>query len=326
MNLIDIANKFIENGFSVIPVNEKKIPILPANHPFFERAMTTREVGRHFKDAWGIALITGGKWGVEIIDVDAKYDLSGDLMTRYKQIVGATLLKKCYIQTTMNGGYHLIYRCKNFEPNQKLALRNTTDDEKYNTYLDVYTKTGLHEEGFKAAVNSKTLVLLETRGSGSATKGGGYGLISPTKGYTKISGKIDWITTDERNKLIEGARQLNEVENFKTDYNIVRTVRNNGDDNPFEKYNEQYSGLDILLNHGWKVVKETSGEVRIKRPGVTDSQSSALWNKQKGFLKVFSTSSDFDTMHVYNSVSIFIQLECNGDTKLAYIKLKEMGL
>ena len=326
MDLIQIANKFIENGFSVIPVNERKIPILAPNHPFFERTMTSREVNRYFKDAWGIALVTGGKWGVEIIDVDAKYDLSGNLMTRYKEIAGASLMKKCYIQTTMNGGYHLIYRCKNFEANQKLALRNTTDEEKYKVYMDVYEKTGLHEEGFKSAVNSKTLVLLETRGSGSFTKGGGYGLISPTKGYTKISGKIDWLTPEERNFLIEAARQLNEVESFKTDYNIIRTVKNNGDDNPFEKYNEQYCGLDVLLSHGWSMVKETANEARIKRPGSADSQSSALWNKNKKFLKVFSTSSDFDTMNVYNSVSIFIQLECNGDTKLAYIKLKEMGL
>lgn len=324
-NLIEIANRFTENGFSVIPVNDKKIPLLYPNHPFFEKAMTPREVDKYFKDAWGIAVVTGGKWCVEVIDADLKYQQDRDLMKDFKDIVGEELMKKVYIQTTMNKGYHLIYKCKNFEPNQKLALRNTTDEEKYDIYLDVYEKTGVHEEGFKAAVNSKTLVLWETRG-GTTNKGGGYALISPTKGYTKISGKIDWITAQERNKLIEAARQLNEVESFKTDYNIIRTVKNNGDDNPFEKYNEKYSGLEVLLSHGWKVVKETSGEVRIKRPGVTDSQSSALWNKQKNFLKVFSTSSDFDTLHVYNSVSIFIQMECGGDTKLAYIKLKEMGL
>lgn len=326
MNLIEIANKFIANDFSVIPVNEKKIPILFPSHPFFERAMTPREVNKYFKNAWGIALVTGGCWCVEIVDIDAKYDLSGDLMTRYKKIVGAALMKKCYIQTTMNGGYHLIYRCENFEANQKLALRNTTDEEKYDVYLEVYKKTGLHAEGFKSAMNSNTLVLLETRGSSSKEKGGGYGLISPTKGYTKVAGKIDWITPEERNILIEAARSLNEVETFHVDYNIIKTVKNNGDDNPFEKYNERYCGLDVLLSHGWTMVRETPNEARIKRPGSADSQSSALWNKQKGFLKVFSTSSDFDTMNVYNSVSIFIQLECNGDTKLAYIKLKEMGL
>ena len=325
MNLIEIANKFIANDFSVIPVNEKKIPILFPNHPFFERAMTPREVNKYFKNAWGIALVTGGKWCVELQDADLKYQQGRDLMKDFKEIVGVKLMKKCYIQTTMNGGYHLIYRCKNFEANQKLAMRNTTDEEKYDIYLDVYKKTGLHEEGFKAAVNSKTLVLWETRG-GTVNKGGGYGLISPTKGYTKVAGKIDWITPEERNILIEAARSLNEVETFHVDYNIIKTVKNNGDDNPFEKYNERYCGLDVLLSHGWTMVRETPNEARIKRPGSADSQSSALWNKQKGFLKVFSTSSDFDTMNVYNSVSIFIQLECNGDTKLAYIKLKEMGL
>ncbi len=330
-DLINIAKKFIENDFSVIPVNEKKIPLLHANHPFFERTMTPREVDKYFKNAWGIAIVAGGKWCIEILDCDIKYDLSGTLMSRFKNIAGEELMKKCFIQTTMNGGYHLIYRCKNFEPNQKLAMRYTTDEEKYKIYLDVYKKTGLHEEGFKAALNSKTLVLLETRGGtplkeNSVCKGGGYALINPTPGYTKISGKINWITDDERNTLISAARQLNEVETFKSDINIIRTIKNNGDDNPFDRYNEQYDGLDVLLSHGWTMVKDGSNEARIKRPGSTDSQSSALWNKQKKFLKVFSTSSDFDTLNIYNSVSIFIQMECNGDTKLAYVKLKEMGL
>lgn len=325
MDLIQIAKEYIKAGCSVIPVNENKIPTVPKDHPFFSRVMTDVEVEKYFKKVFGIGIVAGGVWQIEIIDFDLKYDLSGTVMSRYKELVGEELIKKVYLQQTRSGGYHMIYKCDKFEPNQKLALRYTTEEEKYKVYAERYVETDSHHEGFKAACNHKTLVLIETRG-GTQEKGGGYALIAPTPMYKPIGGKINKITPEERDILIESARQLNEVHEFKKDYSIIRTIRSNNDDNPFEKYNEKYDGVDLLLSHGWTAEKPHGNQIRLKRPGQTHSNSSGIWNTDKKFLKVFSTSTSFDVSNAYSAVDLFVELECAGDTREAYKKLKEMGL
>lgn len=78
----------------------------------------------------GLGVICGGVSGqLEVIDIDTKYDLSGKLFEDFMvevQQADASLASKLLIATTINGGYHIYYRCENVGGNQKLASRPTT--------------------------------------------------------------------------------------------------------------------------------------------------------------------------------------------------------
>src|SRR5690606_27496311 len=120
---------------------------------------------------------------------------------------------------TMSGGYHFIYRCKEIGGNQKLANRETTEDERKKTYESVYEKEYnsfppdeskeseyrklAHDKAFKAMANDKVRVLIETRGEG------GQIACYPTPKYELVRGDfstIQEITPEERQILFDIGR------------------------------------------------------------------------------------------------------------------------
>ena len=262
--------------------------------------------------------------GVEGIDFDLKYDLTGTLIQRYKEIVNElcpSLLSRLVIQKTMNNGFHLIYKCEKIEGNQKLANRDTTYEEKEATYQLNIEKGKSEDEARKASKNDKVRVLIETRGEG------GYFMIYPSKGYGLAKGSftnIPTITPDERDILINTARTFNErlaeVEVKQSEKQVEGYTIT-----PLDDYNERGDVVGVLINNGWTIVGEKGDKVLVKRSGHTTSAHSGNFDKKLRWFSVFSTSTEFEPQKAYKPATVYAMLECNGDYSRAAAQLNAAG-
>ena len=93
---------------------------------------------------------------------------------------------------------------------------------------------------------------------------------------------------------------------------------------PWDDFNDRGDWQSVLVKHYWKIVGERGTRINVQRPGAT-SPISGNFNKNYNLLRVFSTSSIFESDRSYNPFSIYAMLECGGDHKKAAIELKEMG-
>lgn len=315
------------DGLQFIPVNELKQPLV--------KGWQTTIKKHDLSNVIGVGLVCGEPSGnVECIDLDLKYSLDKDLFLKYKKAVkeaNDSLLNKLVVQKTKNGGYHLIYRCKEISGNLKLANRNTTDEEKADTYKRVYDaeiiKSTEDEKAksiaTKAANNDKVRVLFETRGIG------GQFVCHPSSGYEFIFGDIQSITEitpEEREILHSIARSFNEVfsEYILPKKEVGELPKIKGKSS-FDDYNDRGDVVNLLGNHGWKVVGKRGNKVILLRPGQTSSQSSGNYDYAKKWFSVFSTSTEFDPQHAYQPYAVFAYLECNKNFSEASKKLYEMG-
>lgn len=312
-----IAHKYRENGISVIPVNSTKQSTVKWTE-FKDKLISAEQIDRFVKDdTYGLALICGGVNSIECLDIDLKYSLTGTLYDDLKKKIPVDILKKMWVQSTPSGGYHWIYKCETIEGNLKLSNRLTTTYEKHETYMENFANPKTRDKALSIASKDVIRVLVETRGIG------GYFVVAPTPGYERVYGKLQEITTEERDIILEAGRSFNEyVEEVR---NFEVTKFQNFEVSPFEDYNVNGDALALLLSSGWQIVSESHTNVRLRRAGSPRSQSSGLYDKHTGILNVFSTSTAFDVGKGYNPTNIFITLEANGDTKLAYKKLIELG-
>jgi len=322
----EIAHKYLENGLTTIPVGADKQPRINWIK-FQQRHITKEEIEMYFKDCHSIAVLTGGPNGLECIDLDLKYDLTGDLQSRFKDRCDTDILKKLWVQKTKSDGYHWVYKTKISEPNMQLARRPTTAYERHKTYMEAFEDPKCRDLSAKIAAQDKCRVLLETRGGiveNDAPASKGYFLVAPSPGYTYVYGKLTELTDQERNHLIETAREFNEFTQAKKNYKKDSYERND-QNNPFKNFNEQGDILGLLLDHGWEEVSNNGKYCRLRRPGKPDSKSSALLDLETKIFNVFSTSTMFNPGTAYSGSDLFIELEAEGDTSLAHSLLKERG-
>ena len=288
INLPEIAKKYYEAGLSVIPVHQNKVPI----GRWEENTKTLLPPKESFSKAEGIGLVCGEvSGGVEVIDIDQKYSIDGNLWKDYKELVentGSDVMGKVVIQKTQNGGYHVIYRCKEIQGNQKFASRFATSEE-------------LNQEP-----NRKVQGLLESRGRG------GYIMVSPSVGYEIIQGdilNIPEITSEQRDVLIVCAKSFHEVPDTipmpKPSFDGI---------NPFTEYNDTADVPDILQRHGWKYIKDVKGNQMYLRPG-SNSSWSAGWEPNKRLFRVFTSSTVFEPDKTFNPSQITCYLDFNKDFK-----------
>lgn len=312
-------------GLQFIPVNDKKVPTVKN----WQSAITKYDL----KGCWGVGLVCGiPSGGVEVIDVDQKYSLDGQLFDNYKRIIHSVdelLLKKLVVQKTKNGGFHFIYRCSKIGGNLKLANRPTTELERTETYEKTYAaevSTGVEdakavETARKAKEADKVRVLLETRGLG------GQIVCHPSPGYEMVYGdlcSISEITPEERDTLHGIARQFNQVFEEVPVPRAVKFEKTKGA-SPFDDYNERGDVVALLQEHGWKVVGNKGNKTIFLRPGQTTSQSSGNYDHEKGWFSVFTTSTEFEPQKAYRPYAVYAVLECNKDWSLAASKLLDLG-
>lgn len=321
MNFQDL-NKI--EGLQFVPVNAMKQPIVKGWQTSLEK--------HNLSNVAGVGLVCGSPSGnVECIDIDLKYSLDKKLFEKYKKAVHAAddkLLNKLVVQKTRSGGYHLIYRCSQISGNLKLANRNTTPEEKAETYKKTYDAEVLKSTedekaktiAEKAAANDKVRVLFETRGAG------GQFVVSPTEGYEFVFGdlySISEITPEERETLHSIARQFNEV--YEPIIEPKGILPKSKGKSSFEAYNASGDVLGVLQNNGWRIVGQKGKKTVFLRPGQTTAQSSGNFDHEKNWFSVFTTSTEFEPQKAYLPYAVYAVLECNKDFSLASQKLYELG-
>jgi len=325
-NILKTAKKWLKTGNPVLPITPaKKTPTIPNWRKYQKQLMTETEADNLFKDVNGMAVFCGGPWRIFCLDIDTKYDLTGNLFENFKKAVPNRILKKMMCQRTQSGGYHLV--CKipatRLFGNEKFASRYTTAYEKDTTYHEAFKNPETRDIALKIATNDKTRILLESR-SGTSEHAGGYFLISPTPGYEILGGKIQEISESDYDILIETARSFNEVINEEK---IIKDThyKTLWETTPFEHFNKEGDGLQILYDSGWTKVYSKGKDVKLKRPGSTHTKDSAVFDTESNKFFCYSTSTEFETNKAYMPSSIFIMLECEGDVIVGYDKLRKQG-
>lgn len=304
--LLVAAYEYISNGICVIPTNENKIPCIEWKK-YQDQTITIEEAEEGFEKPYAKTLsVVCGKSSknLEVIDIDTKYDLTGDLFANYMQDItdnDLELAKSLLIIQTKSGGYHIYYFCDKIEGNQKLAQRPSSDEE------------------IKLNPGDKIKVLIETRGQG------GYVVAPPSIGYKKVTGdKIPTITGEQRDILLELARSYNQVtEPPKREYIATNTTKEFFT-TPWDDYNSRGDIIGLLMQHGWSKVKENSLRSYFRRPG-KDKGISADYHHKLNLFKSFTTSSEFEVGHAYTPYGVFKILECGGDSSKAAKRLLELG-
>lgn len=307
-----------------MPVRSNKLPII--------KGWQQSQVKHDLKNCEAVGLVCGLlSGGLEVIDCDVKYDLTGRLFENYKRLiheVDPNLLQKLVVQKTKSNGFHIIYRCSKIEGNLKLANRPTTDEEKNRTYEETYKAelkkstddVKAKEIAEKAKKNDKVRVLLETRGEG------GYIMCYPSAGYELIYGDyygINEITTDERELLHGIARQFNQV--IEEAVSPKSVAKKKDGLSPFDDYNERGDVVALLQEHGWKIVGTKGAKTVFLRPGQTTSHSSGNFDSDKNWFSVFTTSTEFEPCKAYLPYAVYAMLECNNDFSEAAKKLLDEG-
>lgn len=319
-NFVNLAKTYSKAGYSVIPVGTNKIPTIRKWSEFQNNPMTEEQCEEYFENAFGMALICGGKHSLTTIDIDLKNDLSGDLYERLKDRIPNSILSKMYVQQTQSGGYHFVFSCPEIiEGNQKLASRFTTADERHQVYIENFENPLTKNKALKIANNHIHLCTIETRGEG------GYILINPTKGYTKVYGKISVISKEEYYTLLDSIREFNEVARVPVKDSRIKRTDNKWKKTPYEDYNDRADVPFLLESNGWSIVGKPYGKnIRFKRPGHS-STSSALFDTATRIFTCFSTSTSLDANKGYTPSNLFIHYECGDDVGEAYKKLSDLN-
>jgi hypothetical protein len=324
MDISQTAIKLLKAGLSVIPVNSTKSPSVKSWGIWQVAPMSIEEGDKYFKDAWGIAILTGGTSRVFCIDFDLKYDITGFVWEDFRKAVPNSILEKAWVQKTMNNGYHMVFLAPptRLNGNQKWAERYTTPSEQRSTYDLAWQNRDTRDKALRIAYGDKSRVLIETR-SGSTDVCKGFFLCPPSPGYEKVFGtKFNEITEDEYDLLEEVARSFNEV--IKEDTKSL--VFDNGDweVTPFEHFCQEGDIVQLLLDAGWNIISENDNSVRFKRPGLVHSASSALYDKESRIFSCFTTSTEFDVKS-YNGAGVLSILNHDSDYNKTYQFLVKNG-
>lgn len=303
----NLFKKLRDIGISSMPVSSDKKPKFSWKE-YQKRLPTIQECEKwdSIKED-GIAVVCGRISGnLEIIDIDNKFNKANDIFEDIcKQITNnrIDLFDKLVLEKSKNNGYHVIYRCNKVEGNQKLAI--------YENF----------ESGEKATI-------IETRGEG------GYCIIYPSPGYTKIQKNIlqvKEITVEEREFLFDICKMYNVVtakntnfKNFKVNENKKSYETTENIDKIGDLYNQKDDFIDILQKHGWTIIKNEADKIHFKRPGKAEKTNSATFLLEPRLFYVFSTNAyPFESECSYSPFAVYTLLEANGDFKQAVKQLVE---
>ncbi len=302
-------------GISVVPIRTDgtKQPSLLGWREYQKRRASERELERWFYGVEsGIACITGKVSGnLEALDFDdqrifdawlCRVQCDASLSDLYDHLSWG------YLEVTPAGGRHLLYRCDVIEGNQKLASR----------YDGTRRKT-----------------LIETRGEG------GLIIVAPSRGQVHPSGKpyllqrgsvlsIRTITAHQRSLLFAVARSFDTMPLVDLTCLPARKslpVKSGVDDQrPGDLFNQQVSWEDVLIPHGWQLIRTSNEEGYWRRPGKRTPGVSATTNHNgHDLLYVFSTSTVFEVEKGYTKFSAYTFLNHDGNFSAAARELAEQG-
>ena len=275
MSIIDAYEKYHAAGFSCVPTSKAKSPAVPKGTELKGNWSRIDE----YKNSYGIGIWCGN--GLECIDIDNHFKDALENLEEYSSKPEIAEIFNKYnfpIQSTVSGGYHILYKCKQVDGSKKLASRFTD----------------LGEE--KA--------LFETRGNNN------YFCIEPTPGYKLLKDygdifNLPVITPEERETLFEAARSFNEV----IEEHTITTTGNK----PGDIYNNSPASIteakQALRDAGWV---ETD-DYNWRRPGKDKGCSATFGKVAPNVFNVFSTSAHPFNLGGYKPFQIVALLKYKGD-------------
>lgn len=312
----ELVPSLAESGLSVIPVRAgtKVAHLLEGQRKKYEEQIASKEeINAWIERGDSFAVLCGAVSGnLECFDVDEKHKQG--LFEKWKNLLsdGAkTILSTLPIDTTINDGFHVLYRCDEVEGSKKLAQKEVISETE------------------KPEVET----LLETRGTG------GYFLVPPSGGYVTIQGSlldIPRISPEVRKEFLSCARALNEYVPSR-DYIKAGTInssasslKNGEKERPGDYFNKTARWEDILTPHGWILLYE-SGEMGYwKRPnkkggGVSATTGFRGRESSGDYLYVFSTSTILEAQKAYDKFSAYTFLNHGGDFRNAAREIAEQN-
>lgn len=286
------ALQYHKSGLKIIPVYDRKDGgiTFASNWQQYREGQTEKQVEELFKGTCaGIALLCTDD--IEAIDIDTKHDPQGDIHNRYFEAIknndfALSVLQKCVVQSTKNGGKHLIYRAKNRQNNTKLAMLGKD-------------------------------VLIETRGEG------GLLFISPTKGYKVQRGSllnIPVLTDEERNVLISFAKSFGEVE----EPIVPKSYRDN-DITPWDDFNNNMNIQDMIEAQGWTFVRDRGKYAHYTKPGGTKGHTHATVHLENNYFYPWTSDVPYQPERGYSPFALLTETEYNGDYSKSAKALFEQG-
>jgi hypothetical protein len=297
--LIELSylKKFIDTGYSVIPVQENKIPAL-AWKKYQTQQCTKTEV-----DEWYSKKFT--KWGfctgfnnLEVIDIDLKILSSlkeqNDFWNEFISLLRDNILdfdNKVVIYQTLSGGYHILYKCSKIGGNYKLAKL----------------------ENYKEAI-------IETRGIG------GYVVIYDKQISKRSYNEIQEISILDRDMIFECSKFFNFVDdkNISKEEKIYKeSEKKEVEITPWQDYNEKTSIFDIISSD-FEIIKKLKDKTIIRRFGAESPHSGYVYNNS-GCMYLFSTGSIYKNETLYSPFSAYTEKYHNGDFSAAAKELYAKG-
>jgi len=111
--LVDTALSYLRSGLCVLPARlADKRPALPSWKAFQKCLPNEQQIKEWFAEADALCILCGEISGhLEMIDFDQK----GELFDAWLESVctdSPDLLNRLVVESTQNGGYHVIYRCE----------------------------------------------------------------------------------------------------------------------------------------------------------------------------------------------------------------------
>lgn len=302
------CKKLLDSGFSLVCVGKNKVPNFPwkkyqteaYNKDDFEKEYNyaggiIKKDKTEIPPTSGIGIITGFN-NLEVIDIDLKIFTTlkeqQDFWTEYLSFLKDNILDfddKFVIYRTVNGGYHILYRCAEIGGNQKIAK-----------------------------LKGHTEAIIETRGKG------GYVFVYENQISKKSYFEIQEISTLDRAVLFSVSRYYNYVE--ETDKLIPEKIEFEASEarlSVWEDYNQQTNIFDIIED-SFDIISNLSDKYVIRRHGATSPHSGYVY-KNSGCMYLFSTGTIFPHEKLISPFSAYTIKYCNGDYKVAAKELYHKG-
>jgi hypothetical protein len=289
---INHLKKFIDSGYSVIPVLETKQPAIKWKQ-YQTYQISKDEIERlHSKDyaKWGFCT---GYNNLEVIDIDLKVLSSlkdqNDFWIEFVTMLKDNILDfdtKFIIYQTLSGGYHILFRCKEIGGNQKLA------------------KLKGHNEA-----------IIETRGRG------GYVVIYE-KQVSKLSyNDIQEVSLLDRNMVFNCAKYFNYIDQTLTVESKLKSEFTGT--TTWDDYNSRTSIWDVISDD-FEIIKKHKDKIIIRRHGASSPHSGYIYN-DSGCMYLFTTGTIYQNEKLYSPFSAYCQKYHNGDLSEGAKELYKKG-
>ncbi|MGH0035323.1 MAG: phage/plasmid primase, P4 family [Myxococcota bacterium] len=299
-------------GLCVVPIKPdgSKRPDLGSWKFYQEHRPSSADVDRWFSvNRSGLGIICGAvSGGLELFDFDDAATYSAFVEVGCAVGLGSLIdrIEAGYCEGTPKPGVHWFYRCP--EPSCS-----------------------------KLAKADRATTLIETKGEGGfAVVAPSYGPTHPTgKPYVLRSGGFDSIASvsaEERRQLFDLARTFDRMEGPRQPQNGGRAPGSDGN-RPGDDFNRRTTWPDVLEPLGWTLLFESNGVAYWRRRGKTEGWSATTNHGGTDRLKVFSSSTEFESVlegpsgrgQTYDRFGAYALLHHAGDLALAARELAAKG-